>query len=233
MTETAQIPPIFIAIEGIDGCGKTTQVDELKKFLEARGRNVKTFANPGSSPLGLELRKLLLNKDLPASENALIAMFTVARLCVAEEITQAMQEGFDVIVDRYLLATMAYQGQGVRKVELKIQEMHDLLVGLYPDGSVLLEMQPRDAQIRLAATGKAPDRFESKKLQWHMDLALHYRHLAARSPWYWDQTGIRTFLRVVGVQASGTVAEVTAAIVSVLQAKHPYFKQIADLPAVQ
>src|SRR5919204_4815426 len=102
--------PIFVSFEGIDGAGKSTQVRRLKRFLEKRGREVLVAREPGGTELGEGIRHLLLNggEVVPWAEACL---FAAARAQLVEHVLRpALARGCDVIVDRYVDSSLAYQG---------------------------------------------------------------------------------------------------------------------------
>ncbi len=102
--------PLFVSFEGIDGAGKTTQIGKLVAFLEQRGRSVRVFREPGGTELGERVRELLLAGDdvVPWAE---VSLFAAARAqLVVKEIRPALKAGSDVICDRYLDSSVAYQG---------------------------------------------------------------------------------------------------------------------------
>jgi dTMP kinase len=168
-------------MEGIDGCGKSTQARLLAERIGA----VLTF-EPGSTGLGMALRTLLLGRDqAPISERAEALLMAADRAQhVAEVVAPALAEGQWVVTDRFSASTLAYQGygRGLDRSDL------DRLVawattGLTPDLTILVELSPElCAQRRL---GSHQDRFEAQGLAFQERVAVGYQHLAAESPEAW------------------------------------------------
>lgn len=105
--------PLFLCLEGLDGTGKSTQCELLVSWLERLGRKVVFARDPGSTGLGLEIRRLLLEYKGNMATGCEMALFFAARAQMLEEVIRpALKEGRDVVLDRYLLSTIAYQGYG-------------------------------------------------------------------------------------------------------------------------
>jgi dTMP kinase len=150
---------MFVTFEGLDGSGKTTQVELLRKLLEGEGRTVVTTREPGGTPLGEQIREILLHRDGEIVPWAEAALFAAARSQLVEEvIAPALESGYDVISDRYIDSSLAYQGiargTGVDRVlELNLQATR----GLLPDRTILLLVDLEEARAR---TGDKRDRIE-------------------------------------------------------------------------
>jgi dTMP kinase len=171
---------VFVTFEGIDGSGKSTQVDLLKQALEAEGRTVVATREPGGTQLGEHLRELLLAgpEMTPWAEAAL---FAAARSELVEEVIRpALEAGSDVVCDRYIDSSLAYQGiargLGVDRV---LQLNLEATRGLLPDRTFLLLVEPARAAERPAA---APDRIESFAGDFMARVDTAYRELAALFP---------------------------------------------------
>jgi dTMP kinase len=150
---------MFVTFEGLDGSGKTTQVDLLRQLLEEEGRTVVTTREPGGTPLGEQVREILLHDDHEIVPWAEAALFAAARSQLVEEvIAPALESGYDVISDRYIDSSLAYQGiaRGVgvdRVLELNLQATR----GLLPDRTIMLLVDIEQARGR---TGDVRDRIE-------------------------------------------------------------------------
>jgi dTMP kinase len=178
----------LVAVEGIDGCGKSTQVEILARRLDA----VSTF-EPGATALGASLRRLLLDRDgAPVSDRAEALLMAADRAQhVAEVVAPALDAGRWVVTDRFSASTLAYQGfgRGLARVEL------DGLIewatgGLTPDLTVLLDVPVETALVRRG--GGATDRFESEGDAFLSRVADGYRALASAPGARWlviDGTG--------------------------------------------
>ena len=171
---------MFVTFEGLDGSGKTTQAERLREWLEEeRGRVVAT-REPGGTPLGERVRELLLNGD-PIAPWSEAALFAAARAELVElVIAPALAEGADVISDRYLDSSLAYQGVarglGVDRVlALNIDAIH----GILPDLTFLLLV---DVDVARQRSPTARDRIE-REGDAFLDLVdKGFRELASRFP---------------------------------------------------
>ena len=170
---------MFVTFEGPDGSGKSTQAELLRAALAAEGREVVLTREPGGTALGERIRELLLEGD-PMSPWAEAALFAASRAQHVEQvILPALERGADVICDRYLDSSLAYQGiargLGVEAVlELNLRATH----GLLPDATVLLLVDPAVAATRSGAT----DRLEREGDGFRSRVDAAYRELATRFP---------------------------------------------------
>jgi dTMP kinase len=171
---------VFVTFEGIDGSGKSTQAQRLAETLRGEGRNVVATREPGGTELGERIRDVLLGGG-GMSPWAEAALFAAARAQLVDEVIQpALREGADVVCDRYLDSSLAYQGiargLGVEHVlELNIHATR----GLLPDRTFLVLLAPEDA---LARGGAVPDRIEREGLELQAAVDNAYRELAAMFP---------------------------------------------------
>jgi dTMP kinase len=171
---------MFVSFEGLDGSGKTTQVERLRAALAAEGREVVTAREPGGTALGERLRELVLHGDemTPWAE-ALLYAAARAEL-VAEVVGPALDRGADVVLDRYLDSSVVYQGVarglGLEEVlELNLQAVG----GLLPDRTFVLAVDPALSGARV---GRVPDRIERADRSFHAQAAAGYLRLAALFP---------------------------------------------------
>lgn len=170
---------MFITFEGLDGSGKTTQAELLADGLRTEGRDVVLTREPGGTPLGEQVRAILLD-GYAMSAWAEAALFAAARAELVERvIAPALQAGKDVICDRYIDSSLAYQGiardLGVDRVlELNLYATR----GLLPDRTVLVLVDPETA----AARSRASDRIEREGQGFHRAVDDAYRALAAMFP---------------------------------------------------
>jgi dTMP kinase len=168
---------VFVTFEGLDGSGKTTQVELLRGHLEELGREVVGTREPGGTDLGEKVRDLLL-RGTKISPWAEAALFAAARAeLVAEVIGPALERGADVVCDRYLDSSLAYQGiargLGVDRVlALNI----DAIRGILPDVTFLLLVDPEEGARR---TGMASDRIEREGAEFLHAVDKAYRELGA------------------------------------------------------
>jgi dTMP kinase len=171
---------VFVTFEGIDGSGKTTQAELLSKWLENEGRTVVATREPGGTPLGERVRELLLEGDAmaPWSEAAL---FVAARSELVERVIgPALAEGSDVISDRYLDSSLAYQGvaRGLGVEQVLALNM-DAIRGILPDITFLLVVEVEAARNRSTA---ARDRIEREGGAFLSLVEQGYRQLAELFP---------------------------------------------------
>lgn len=185
---------VFITLEGIDGCGKSTQFKMLAEALSNRGLEVVVTREPGGTVLGERMRAVLLSNEsrnlAPAAE--LFLMAADRSQDVAEVIRPALESGVVVISDRYADSTVAFQGYG-RGLDLDIIDDVNRLAtgGLTPDITILFDLDPRQAQARLDAriTGQTRfgfepgmTRFDEEKLDFHLRVRDGYLKLASTEP---------------------------------------------------
>jgi len=172
---------LFLSLDGLDGCGKSTQCRLLADWLRARGRNVTACADPGGTAVGDVLRSLLLDKRQPMTLacEALLFMASRAQL-TAEVIWPALAAGGDVISDRFLLANVVYQGHAGGLDPARLFEIGLLATGgLEPDLTFVLDL-PIEAA--LARRQGPADRVESRDAAFHARVRAGFRAEAARRP---------------------------------------------------
>ncbi|RNI18334.1 dTMP kinase [Flexivirga caeni] len=170
---------VFIAFEGGDGAGKTTQIELLRVRLVDAGYDVVVTREPGGTPLGESIRAVLLHGDhvAPRAEALLFAADRAHH--VATVVRPALARGAVVLQDRYVDSSVAYQGAGR---ELDPADIKGLSMwateGLLPDLTVLLDVTP---EVGRARRGAVHDRLESEQDDFHARVREHYRDLAASS----------------------------------------------------
>ncbi len=181
---------LFLTFEGIDGSGKTTQIERAVRFLEERGRSVRVYREPGGTELGERIRELVLGggEVVPWAE---VSLFAAARAqLVANEIRPALELGLDVICDRYLDSSVAYQGLARGLGEEAVLDWNLRVTGgLLPDLTFLLALPAEDASLRIATADAAgdravtgPDRLERESLGFRRAVEHAYAALARRAP---------------------------------------------------
>ena len=168
---------MFITFEGIEGSGKSTQIQLLKEFFEKKAQKAFFTKEPGSSEVGKKIRSVLLNKEnkiFPQTEIFLIFADRVQH--VQEIIKPNLNEGKIVISDRYYDSSIAYQGQreGVDKTE--IYELINMLDLPTPDITFLLDL-PVDIGLKRAKNRASLDRFESEEISFHEGVRQNYLDL--------------------------------------------------------
>ena len=210
---------MFIAVDGGDGAGKSAQIAYLTNWLKNRGREVAFFRDPGDTPLGDALRELLLaRKDLAICSESETALFMAARAqLVRDRIRPALADGKVVLVDRFLLSTVVYQGYAVGGDAESIWRLGAHLTGgLLPDVTFVLDC-PSD--VAFGRINRTRDRIESKGADFHRRVRDGF--LRAVEDWERFAVPGKAFL----IDATQTPEEVSAKIVERLQAEAP---ELAD-----
>lgn len=173
---------MFFSFDGIDGCGKTTQMELFISWLRERGCRVTTCRDPGSTPLGEKLREILLHKsDTPISRRAEMLLYMASRAQLVDQIIRpALDAGQIVVSDRFLLANVVYQGHAGGLAVEALWEVGEVAVdGLQPDRILLLDMDVAAAAGRM---NREPDRMESQGLGYMQQVRRGYLAEAARRP---------------------------------------------------
>lgn len=170
----------FITFEGIDGAGKTTQIDALEAWLVSTGREVVRTREPGGTPLGEKIRAMLLNDDMDVTAETLL-FFASRAEHIARVIVPALARGAWVLSDRFTDATYAYQVGGKGFDPVKVEALEALVQGsLQPFRTILFDIAPEEAARRLAKA-RAADRFERESCDFFMRVREAYLHRAERS----------------------------------------------------
>jgi dTMP kinase len=172
----------FITFEGIDGAGKSTHIAALAEFLLARGLEVVSTREPGGTPLGEKLRELLLHETMHLETEALL-MFAARREHLAQVIEPALARGAWVVCDRFSDATYAYQGGGRGLDKARIASLEQWVHGrLQPDLTFLFDLPPCVAGERITRQGRALDKFEQERADFHQRVRQAYLARAASAP---------------------------------------------------
>ena len=153
---------VFISFEGIDGSGKSTQTKLLKQALEDAGHDVILTREPGGSPGAEEIRALVLQGDPDRwSAHTEILLFTAARRDHLERTIQpALDAGKVVICDRFADSTRMYQGLSRGDLRATVDQLHDLMIGIEPDLTLLIDMDPAEGLSRALSRNTVEERFE-------------------------------------------------------------------------
>ena len=180
----------FIVIEGIDGCGKTTQITELSKWLPISGlmgKNSKLIKTrePGGSLLGKKLRSLILDNETsnrPSSLTELLLYSADRAEHVSKIITPSLNKGDWVISDRFSDSTLAYQGYG-RNINLEIIKTIENIVcqGESPDLTFFLEISPEESILR--RKNEIPDRIESEGIKFLEKVNEGFKVISKEKNW--------------------------------------------------
>jgi dTMP kinase len=206
---------MFLTFEGIEGCGKSTQIARLAGHLRKRGIAVTLTREPGGSPIGKSLRALLLSESYSVAPETELLLYAAERAeHVARVIRPALASGKWVLCDRYGDATRAYQSWGRGLSRVAVEAAHAIAIaGLEPDLTIWLRLDACEAVSRARSRnrrlGSAEGRFEAEALAFHRRVAAGYEALAAEFP-----------NRIVPVDGGGDVDVVFGRILGALEARH-------------
>jgi dTMP kinase len=169
---------VFITLEGIDRSGKTTQAALLAEEL---GPDAVLLREPGHTDAGERIRTLLKDASVELSATAELLLFEAARAeLVSRVIAPALGEGRNVVCDRYIDSTVAYQGVGRGLGVDLVERLNEVAVGdCVPELTILLRVDP---DVAAARHGSADDRFEAEGIEFQRRVAAAYDELAARHP---------------------------------------------------
>jgi dTMP kinase len=182
------LPGIFIALEGIDGSGKSTIADRLVLALQQAGTTAMLTREPGGTPIGEQIRTLLLGNTsstmLPETE---MLLFAAARAQhVGEVIRPALAEGFVVVTDRFTDSSLAYQWGGRGLAKRDVDTAQELATGgLQPDLKILLDLPVETALRRRMANARDVNRLDREAIQFHTRVRDAYHTLVATDPARW------------------------------------------------
>jgi dTMP kinase len=183
-----QYPGFFLSFEGIDGAGKSTHIEEFGELLKRQypNREVVMTREPGGTPLGEQLRKLLLDAPMNLETEALL-MFAARREHIAQKIEPALQAGKIVISDRFTDASFAYQGGGRGLSLEKLNALEMWVQGraggtlLQPNLTILFDLPGAIAEARRSQV-RAPDKFEQMDLDFFERVRQEYLRRAKADP---------------------------------------------------
>ena len=180
---------MFITFEGVEGCGKTTQMSLAADRLRAMGHTVETTREPGGTPAGAAVRKILLSPDTgdldPMTE---LLLFSAARReLITRVIRPALETGAIVLCDRFADSTTAYQGYG-RGLDMELirKITETTLDGLWPDLTIVLDVPAEEglkrANGRMEKEGRGEARFENEDVEFHRRVRQGFLDIAKREP---------------------------------------------------
>ena len=172
----------FITLEGVDGAGKSTHLDWIADRIRTEGKKILVTREPGGTPLGEDLRKILLTQPMHLETEALL-MFAARREHLDKVILPALADGTWVLSDRFTDATYAYQGGGRGLLLDRIERLEAWVhPGLQPDLTLVFDLTVDEAKRRRMAASAAPDRFEQENLDFFGRVRSVYVARAARYP---------------------------------------------------
>ena len=201
---------MFVTLEGVDGAGKSTQAALL---AEALGPETLLLREPGGTPVGERLRELLKDGAVELSPRAELLLFCAARAELVERVIRpALEAGLDVVCDRFVDSTVAYQGDARGLGTGVVSELNEIAVGgCMPERTVVLRVSPAWAEQRawerrgMQPLGHRLDRFEDEGIEFQERLASAFDRIAASAP-----------ERITVVDAEGAVEEVHARVLAAL-----------------
>lgn len=197
----------FIALEGGEGAGKSTQIDLLSHYLRGLGHEVIVTREPGGTTGAENIRALLVQgaADRWGAEAEALLMCAARADHVSRLIRPALERGAWVLCDRFIGSTLAYQGAGRGISKDKLVALHDFATqGLWPDLSIILEVDSA-AGLARARTDGGEDRFENSGQDFHQRVAQGFHALTVEDP-----------ARFCAIDASGTPEQVSQKIISAL-----------------
>lgn len=200
---------LFITFEGIDGCGKSTQFNMLKEYIESKGVPYIVVREPGGTVIGEKIREVLLNKknDKMVSRAELLLFEAARAQIVDEKIVPALEEGITVLCDRFFDSSIAYQGYARGLGIDKVRELNMYATnGLEPDITFLVNLPIEVAVERRLGRGEAEDRMEALGLKFQEDVATGYLEAAKCSD------------RIKVIDGNRTIDEIFAEIKSYYEA---------------
>ena len=175
---------IFITFEGIDGCGKSTQCELLKNYLEDIGKEFIFVREPGGTVIGERIREILLDKkNTQMTARTELLLFEAARAQITDEVIKpALDEGKIVLCDRFFDSSSAYQGMA-RGMGMDFVAGLNMAAtgGLQPDITFFFDISAEEALERRGKRGEASDRIELAGLKFQEDVRKGYLELAANS----------------------------------------------------
>lgn len=176
------MPSLFISLEGIDGSGKSTQGRRLAEALRAAGHAVTLTREPGGSPGAEEIRRLVLEGHVDRwSPETEILLFTAARRDHLEKtIRPALARGEIVITDRFADSTRIFQGITRGDLTATVDRLHDLMIGVEPDLTLLFDLDPAKGLARATARAGTELRFEDMGLAFQAQARAGFLALAAQ-----------------------------------------------------
>jgi dTMP kinase len=151
---------MFFSFDGVDGAGKSTQIERFCQWLREQGRDVVLCRDPGSTPLGEQIREILLGTKSAMHRRTEMLLFMAARAQLVEELIRpALAAGKTVVSDRFLLANVVYQAHAGGLPADDVRAVGEIAIGgIFPAVTFLLDL---DSDIAAQRIGRAPDRMEA------------------------------------------------------------------------
>ena len=200
---------LFVTFEGIDGCGKTTQLKRARRYLDSLGYTTASLREPGSTPAAEKIRRILLNNHSSINDVTELLLYEAARSEITDrEIRPLLKSGHIVLCDRFYDSTTAYQGYGRGLDVAMVKRLHRVAVGeIKPDLTLLFDIDLKTASARL---GKKRDRLESQPRAFFNRVRRGFLEIASRE---------RTRVKVI--DGSGSVEDIFVQVKKHLLRKLP------------
>ncbi|WZL81554.1 dTMP kinase [Vallitaleaceae bacterium 9-2] len=201
---------IFITIEGMDGSGKTTQINRLKEYFETKGKHVRITREPGGTRISEAIREIILNVNYQEMDYVTEALLYAAARAqhVAEYILPAVEQGDIVICDRFVDSSIVYQGMARELGQEMVATINQYATkGLQPDITFFLDLEHRQGMER-KKNQQELDRLEGEKEQFHQKVRDGYKQLAKANQ-----------ERMIDIDASQSIEEVHQCILLGLKEK--------------
>ena len=199
---------LFITIEGPDGSGKSTQIENIKKFFEDKNIDIVFTREPGGTAIGERIREIILDNSFKEMDPMTEAMLYAASRAqhVAQKIKPALEAGKVVVCDRFVDSSLAYQGYG-RELGEAVEIINSYAVKeCMPDVTFLMKLDPNVGKHRIQENRSSQDRLEHEKLAFHRKVYEGYLELEKKYP---D--------RIIGIDASLGIEEIRDVIYSKLE----------------
>lgn len=190
---------LFISIEGPDGSGKSTQIENIKKFFEEKDIEIVFTREPGGTAIGERIREIILDNSFKEMDPMTEAMLYAASRAqhVAQVIGPALEAGKVVVCDRFVDSSLAYQGFG-RELGEAVEIINSYAIGPYmPDITFLMKLDPNVGKHRIEENRETQDRLEHEKMAFHRKVYKGYLELEKKHPG-----------RIVGIDASLGIDEI-------------------------
>ena len=197
----------FISIEGVEGAGKSTNIEAIKQYLVGKEIDFVVTREPGGTVLAEKIRRLLLHvsDDAPAELTELLLIFAARAQHIEKVIQPALENGRSVVCDRFTDATYAYQGGGRGLKTSVIAELESMVQGeLRPDLTIILDLDPEAGLVRAKERGEL-DRFENEKNEFFEKVRSAYLDIATSNP-------ERCFV----IDANQSIGQISADIINLL-----------------
>ncbi|MBQ4467792.1 MAG: dTMP kinase [Firmicutes bacterium] len=190
---------LFISIEGPDGSGKSTQIENIRNFFADKNIEIVFTREPGGTPIGERIREIILDNSFKEMDYMTEAMLYAASRAqhVAQIIRPALEAGKVVVCDRFVDSSIAYQGYG-RHLGEAVEVINSYAVKeCMPDVTFLLKVDPNVGKTRIKANRETEDRLEHEKMAFHREVFEGYLELEKQYPG-----------RIVGIDASMGIEEI-------------------------